>query len=120
MRKTILIIDDSSIVRDLIRGGLEEVGYGTIEAFDGLHAIKRMAGKKIDLIILDLYMPVMDGFAFMELLNMRPERPPVIVISSTHEEGLNEKLRDLKIRAFANKPFVIEKLVKAVRKILEE
>ena len=66
MAKTILIIDDSTAVRQLSSILLEKAGYEVIEAKDGKDGLQKLDGRKIDLIICDLNMPNMDGATFVK------------------------------------------------------
>lgn len=64
----VLLIEDEKDLSDSIKDGLESVGISTLQAFDGKEGLRVALGNKPYLIMLDLYMPVMDGMAFLKLL----------------------------------------------------
>ncbi len=65
MSKTILVVDDSSTVRNLVSATLKDDGFDVIEACDGVDALSKLSGAKIHLVISDVNMPNMDGLAFV-------------------------------------------------------
>lgn len=73
-RKTILVIDDAGLVRLYYRSILEKAGYHVNEALNGLEALERLATQPVDLLIVDVNMPQMDGFTFLRTL--RRQSPP--------------------------------------------
>jgi signal transduction histidine kinase/CheY-like chemotaxis protein/HAMP domain-containing protein len=79
---TILVIDDDSVVRNHLVGLLKNQGYKIITAENGQQGIELAANNKLDLIILDIVMPQVDGFAVMGALNKNKNRPPVIIYTS--------------------------------------
>ncbi len=101
----ILIVDDDEILASLLELTLEIEGYRVSTAHDGEQALVRMAQGGIDLVVLDLVMPKMDGVRFLRVLNEKGEaRPPVIVISSTAGNSLSDEFRSLGVVAIARKP----------------
>jgi CheY-like chemotaxis protein len=79
-RAAVLVADDMSMVRRPLRLFLERRGYRVFEADNGSAALETLAKESIDAALLDLDMPVMDGFAVLEALG--PRRPPVIVMTA--------------------------------------
>ena len=83
----ILIVDDNVVNRQLIQRYVQTLGHGTHLAADGAHALEILAGNDIDLMLLDLFMPKMNGYMVLE--KMRQDnllhRVPVIVISGYDE-----------------------------------
>lgn len=73
-RKTILVVDDAGLVRLYYRSILEKAGYHVNEALNGLEALERLAAQPVDLLIVDVNMPQMDGFTFLRTL--RRQSPP--------------------------------------------
>jgi two-component system chemotaxis response regulator CheY len=67
-RKTVLVIDDASLVRLYYRSALEEAGFRVQEALNGLEALERLPGMGADLLIVDINMPQMDGLSFLKAL----------------------------------------------------
>lgn len=113
-KKTILIVDDASLVRIYYRSALENAGFRVEEALNGLEAFEKLLTTSVDLLLVDVNMPRMDGFTFLSTLR-RKERPlsaiPAIVIST--EAG--KKDFDAGLTAGANfylvKPVDAESLV---------
>ena len=82
--QTVLVVEDDERMRELLRRSLEEAGWGVTEARNGREGLARLGELSPALILLDLMMPEMDGFDFMDALRQRPEHPhiPVIVITA--------------------------------------
>ena len=101
----VLIVDDDDILASLLELTLELEGYRVSTAPDGEEALARTAQGGIDLVVLDLVMPKMDGVRFLRVLNQQgSRRPPVIVISSTAGNTLSDEFRALGVVAIARKP----------------
>lgn len=83
MAKRILLIDDNHLTREINSSVLEQAGYKTVAAGDGSQGLKKLQDEKIDLIILDLIMPGLDGFEFLKLYKNNPltQHIPVIVLT---------------------------------------
>jgi len=84
-KKTILVIDDAALVRLYYRSILEDAGFRIVEALNGLEALEKLLTIAVDLLIVDINMPQMDGFTFLRTLR-RKERPlasiPALVTST--------------------------------------
>jgi two-component system, chemotaxis family, chemotaxis protein CheY len=76
--KTILVVDDASLVRLYYRSILQGAGFRVEEALNGLEALEKLLSVPVDLLIVDVNMPQMDGFTFLELL--RQKEPPIAAI----------------------------------------
>jgi len=93
---TVLVVEDDASARDLLRRTLEREGYTVVEAADGGEGIERLRASRPKLVLLDLLMPRMDGFAFLEALRSREEWraiPVVVVSAKTVTEHDRERLR---------------------------
>jgi len=99
--RTVLVVDDSEMVRDMLVGILRARGYRVIEGVDGRDALARLAHEMPDLVMTDLDMPGLDGFGLLEQLRARPEtaRLPVVVLTS--RESVEHKQRALQLGADA-------------------
>lgn len=116
----ILIVDDDEILASLLQITLEVEGYEVSTAPDGEAALARMAEGGVDLVVLDLVMPKMDGVRFLRVLNEQGEaRPPVIVISSTAGNTVSDEFRALGVVAIARKPVEPSWLVENIALALE-
>ncbi len=113
-RATILVVDDDPVVRTALLQFLDEDGYRAVGAENGREALDLVASEKPRMILLDLMMPVMDGWQFLEEWNGRPreERCPVVLLS-----GL-AFIRDAPgVADFLSKPVDVGKLVACVRRL---
>jgi CheY-like chemotaxis protein len=109
--RTILIVDDESNMRFLIRTTLENAGYQVVEAPHGAAGLERAKESRPDLVVTDLMMPVMSGRELIERLRADPETSsiPIVVVSA------NSRIVDIGADAVLRKPFDPEDLVAAVR-----
>lgn len=117
MVKTILIVDDKSSVRTLVRDYLTEEGFRVVAAEDGRDALYVARHDKPDLILLDIMMPEMGGYEFLRLY--RKERnTPVILLTAKLEES--DKVLGLELGAddYVTKPFGMRELVARIRAVL--
>ena len=114
----LLIVDDEKLIRDVIKTYAELENYETVEAEDGSEALDIVAKEKIDLIILDIMMPKMDGMTFLEKLKS-DKNIPVIILSARNEEY--DKLRgfDLGTDDYLTKPFSPKELLARIKAILK-
>lgn len=105
MREKILIVDDSEMVRELIKFILMHSGFDVIEAQNGYDALNVLDDQKVDLILTDIKMPVMNGLDLINLMKYRPEygNIPIIVISSEADSSHAEERK--RVLAWIQKPF---------------
>jgi two-component system chemotaxis sensor kinase CheA len=92
-RRRVLVVDDALIVRELQRGILERAGYDVQVASDGRQALASLAQQPSDLVVTDVEMPVMDGFALTEAIRAHPTlaNTPVLIVSSRASEADRER-----------------------------
>ena len=114
----ILIVDDEPRIRDLIREHLQFAGYTCAEAGDGAAALTALGQGGIDLVILDIMMPFMDGMTCLREMRSRKINTPVIILTARSEEY--DKLAGLEGGAddYVVKPFSPRELVARVRAVL--
>jgi two-component system, cell cycle response regulator DivK len=93
----ILVVDDQVDNRDLLNMFLSSLGYGVIEASNGLEALKLAMGDRPDLIIMDLSMPVMDGFNAVRILREMPSTSTVPVVACTAHDSATYKVQALSV-----------------------
>ena len=120
MTKQILVIDDSASLRQVVSISLKSAGYDVIEAGDGKEALETLDGKKGNLIICDVNMPVMDGISFVKELKRLPEHKFVPVIMLTTESRETRKLEGqvAGAKAWVVKPFRADQILQAVSKLV--
>ncbi len=116
----ILVVEDNDDVRDLVVSILQEHGYETIYAKDGVDAIEQVAANnRIDLIVLDSVMPRMNGReAYREIIQIRPDMKVVFTSGHTRDVFLDKGIEDEKLN-FLQKPILPDVLLKKVREILD-
>ncbi|MCP4995159.1 MAG: response regulator [Gammaproteobacteria bacterium] len=120
MSKTILIVDDSASIRQVVGIALRGAGYQVIEACDGKDALSKMTGDKIHLIISDVNMPNMDGITFLKEVKKHPRYKFTPVIMLTTEAGQNKMTegRASGAKAWVVKPFQPPQMLDAVSKLI--
>ena len=119
MAKTIMVVDDSISIRQVVGIALKQAGYDVIEGVDGKDALAKLTGQKVSLIISDVNMPNMDGIAFVRELKTRPayKFTPVLMLTTESQEDKKEQGKAAGARAWMVKPFKPEALVAAVQKL---
>jgi two-component system chemotaxis response regulator CheY len=121
MAKTILVVDDSSSLRTVVRLALVRAGYDVLEAGDGVEGLKQLdkAGK-VNLIVSDVNMPNMDGIAFVTQVKQhaRHKFAPVIMLTTEGQDAKKEQGRSAGARAWIVKPFNPPQLLDAVSKLV--
>ena len=118
--KTILTVDDSASVRQVVKIALGGAGYGVIEAGDGREGLAKAKSHSIQLIITDLNMPGMDGLDFIRSLRLLPpyRGVPIVFLTTESDEGLKRQAKAAGATGWITKPFKQEQLVAITRKLL--
>ena len=114
----ILIVDDDKNIRKLMRAVFENAGYGVYLAEDGKKALEVIDSVKIDLAIVDIMMPNMDGYEFTETLRSAREELPVIMVSAKQQAEDRKKGFRSGIDDFIVKPVDMEELLLRVKAML--
>jgi two-component system, chemotaxis family, chemotaxis protein CheY len=120
MSKTILIVDDSASVRQVVGIALRGAGYTVIEGVDGKDALKKLDGQKIHLIISDVNMPNMDGITFVtEAKKLSAYRfTPIIMLTTESGEEKKRQAQAAGAKAWVVKPFQPAQMLSAVSKLV--
>ncbi|MFA7097292.1 MAG: response regulator [Gammaproteobacteria bacterium] len=120
MAKTILIVDDSASLRQVVAIALKGAGYDVIEAGDGQEALGKLNGQKIHLIISDVNMPNMDGITFLKQVKQHPSYKftPVIMLTTESQEAKKQEGQAAGAKAWVVKPFKPETMLAAVAKLI--
>lgn len=111
---TILVVDDELLIRKVIREYLESENYKVLEAENGLDALRVLSSNKANLIILDIMMPKMDGFACLEEIR-KTKDIPVIMLSAMKEETDKLNSFNLGVDDYVTKPFSPKELIARVK-----
>ena len=116
----ILVADDDHSARELVRLTLDKEGYEIIEAIDGGSAYTTAASEKPDLILLDVMMPVMDGYGVLQKLKANQDTEPIPVIMLTVNGQPKDELSGIEAGAtdYVTKPFARDELLDRVRMAL--
>jgi CheY-like chemotaxis protein len=118
--KRILVVEDSGMARKVVVSTLVKEGYSTFEAVDGLEAVNMVDEVKPDLVLLDLILPKMDGYAVLEVIRKNEKYKNLPVIALTSRDALFDKLKG-KMRGtdeYLTKPVKPEELLEKVKKHL--
>jgi two-component system chemotaxis response regulator CheY len=120
MAKTILVVDDSASLRQVVGIALKGAGYDVIEACDGKDALARLKGQKIHLVISDVNMPNMDGISFVKALKQDPayKFTPVIMLTTEAGDSKKQEGQAAGARAWVVKPFQPAQMLAAVAKLV--
>lgn len=120
MAKTIMVIDDSASVRQVVGITLKKAGYNVIEAVDGKDALSKLTGGiKIHLMICDVNMPNMDGISFLKAVKQTNYKfTPIIMLTTESQESKKQEGKEAGAKAWVVKPFKPEQLLAAVQKLI--
>ncbi len=120
MKQSILIVDDSWSVRQLVSFTLKSAGYEVIEAADGADALTKLNGTEIHLIICDVNMPNMDGISFVKEVKKSDNYKftPVIMLTTESQEKKKQEGQAAGVKAWIVKPFRPDQLLGAVSKLI--
>ena len=114
----ILVVDDEPGVRDQISDALNLAGLSSITAAHGMEALTKLRDNQVDLMILDINMPTMDGYEVLERMRDQGSRTPVIVLTARLDREDTKRAFQLGADDFVRKPFGIEELTLRVNAIL--
>ncbi|HJV86092.1 MAG TPA: response regulator [Noviherbaspirillum sp.] len=120
MAKTIMIVDDSVSLRQVVGIALKGAGYEVLEGSDGVDALSKLKGQKVHLIISDVNMPKMDGITFLTAVKQMPayKFTPVIMLTTESEESKKRQGQAAGAKAWVVKPFKPDLLLNAVQKLV--
>lgn len=112
----ILIVEDEAVLTDSLQDVLEGEGHQVFTAHNGMDALDALAREPLELVLLDLMLPLVDGPTVLETLRRETPSPAVLVVTSCGREAL----RGQPVQGFLRKPFSLEALLGAVRAVLDE
>jgi len=120
MAKTIMIVDDSASLRQVVAISLKGAGYEVVEACDGVDALKKLDGRKLHLIISDVNMPNMDGLTFVKAAKQLPayKFTPVIMLTTEAGDAMKQQGQAAGAKAWVVKPFQPAQMLAAVAKLV--
>ncbi len=123
MAKTILIVDDSASLRQVVAIALNGAGYEVLQAVDGrdaLNKLSKLGGQKVHLIVSDVNMPIMGGIEFVTEVKKNPayKFTPVIMLTTEGNDAMKERGRAAGAKAWIVKPFNPTQMLNAVSKLV--
>jgi two-component system chemotaxis response regulator CheY len=120
MAKTILIVDDSASLRQVVNIALSSAGYEVLEACDGVDALSKLDGRKVHLIISDVNMPNMNGIELVRQVKAKPEYKftPIIMLTTESQADMKAQGQAAGARAWVVKPFQPAQMLAAVAKLM--
>jgi len=120
MAKTIMIVDDSASLRQVVAIALKGAGYDVIEACDGKDALSKLNGVKVHLIVTDVNMPNMDGITLVKEIKKLDQYKftPIMMLTTETEEAKKQAGKDAGAKAWLTKPFQPPTLLAAVSKLV--
>ena len=121
MSKTILTVDDSRTMRDMLAMALNDAGFTVVQAVDGEDglAVLDAHSADVDVIITDINMPKLDGFGFMEGVrkDARHRATPILVLTTESDSSKKDRARQAGATGWIVKPFNPVKLIDAIRRV---
>jgi two-component system cell cycle response regulator DivK len=122
MSKRILVVEDQDDNRRIIRDLLSSVGYEMIEALDGAAGVKLAASERPDLILMDIQLPVLDGYEATRKIRENTElsRIPIVAVTSYALSGDDSKALEAGCNAYIAKPFSPRELLAVIRRLLDD
>lgn len=120
MAKTIMIVDDSASLRQVVGIALRGAGYDVIEGADGADALKKLTGQKVHLIISDVNMPNMDGITFVKSVKQLPAYrfTPIVMLTTESQDDKKREGQAAGAKAWMVKPFNPPQLLSVVQKLV--
>jgi two-component system, chemotaxis family, chemotaxis protein CheY len=112
---TVLVVDDEPDIRATVSAMLEIEGYDVAEAANGADALVAVEGRPPDVILLDMRMPVLDGWGFAAELRRRGHRTPIVVMTAARDAA--HWAAEIAATAFVAKPFGYDDLINAVERV---
>jgi two-component system response regulator VicR len=114
-KKTVLIVEDERAIVDILEFNLKRAGYTILKAFDGPAGLDMALSKKPDLVLLDIMLPMMDGFSVCRAIRERDAVLPILLLTARGEE--EDKVRGLELGAddYITKPFSVKELLARVK-----
>jgi len=118
--KTIMVVDDSASLRQVVAIALKGAGYDVIEGSDGRDALAKLDGRKVHLIVSDVNMPNMDGIELVKAVKANPgyRFTPVIMLTTENQQARMMEGKAAGAKAWIVKPFRPPELIDAVSRLV--
>lgn len=120
MSKSVLVVDDSTSMRQMVSFTMKEAGFEVIEGANGQEALSNVQGKTVNLVITDLNMPVMDGMTLIRQLRAKPEFKftPILMLTTESQDTKKQEGKAAGATGWIVKPFNPEQLLQVVAKVV--
>ena len=120
MSKTIMVVDDSASLRQVVGIALRKAGYDVLEAADGQDGLSKLGGQKVHMIISDVNMPNMVGISFVKAVKQLPAYrfTPIAMLTTESQEEKKKAGQEAGAKAWVVKPFKPEQLLAVVQKLV--
>jgi two-component system, chemotaxis family, chemotaxis protein CheY len=120
MTKTILSVDDSASVRQMVQLTLQGAGYRVIQANDGADGLAKAQATPVDMVVTDLNMPVMNGLGLIRELRKLPayRGVPILFLTTESDAEMKKQAKEAGATGWITKPFQQDQLVAVVKKVL--
>jgi DNA-binding response OmpR family regulator len=122
LSKTILIVDDNPVITRLIESRLTEKGFSTISTNEAAEGLQLAMSRNIALIVLDVMMPIVNGYNFCRLLKSEKDKKEIPIIFLTSRDKEEDKLfgKEMGAEAYLTKPVDIELLLETVNRLIQK
>jgi two-component system, chemotaxis family, chemotaxis protein CheY len=119
MTKTILTVDDSRVMRDLLLTALQRAGFDVVQADDGVSGLEALSTLTPDAIVTDINMPRMDGYELIGAVRRDPRlrATPILVLSTEYTAEKKMRARDAGATGWIVKPFQDDALIAAIQRV---
>lgn len=120
MAKTVLIVDDSESIREVVNFTLQNEGYEVLVGVDGMDALKYLDGRTIDIVITDLHMPNLDGLGLIRKVREIDayKHIPILFLTTESQTEKTMEAKEAGATGWIIKPFVPAKLLSAIAKVV--
>lgn len=120
MPKTVLVVDDSQSMRQMVAFTMKEAGYTVLEGGNGQEALDQLGGRKVDLVVTDLNMPVMDGISLIKQIRAQPANKftPILMLTTESQEAKKQEGKAAGATGWMVKPFDPQQLLGVVAKVV--
>ena len=120
MAKTVLAVDDSASIRQMVSFTLKSAGYEVVEAVDGMDGLEKAKTKSINLVLTDQNMPRMDGLTLIKTLRGMPtyRTVPILMLTTESSDTMKSQGRAAGATGWLVKPFDPQKLIEVVKKVI--
>lgn len=120
MPRTAVIVDDSTSMGQMVSFAMTEAGFSVLEAGNGQEGLKHLDGKRVELIITDLNMPVMDGITMLKQVRAKPQYKftPILMLTTESQEAMKQAGRAAGATGWIVKPFNLPQLLQVIKKLV--